>query len=97
MLRGDLSRRNWCGGTVDRVWRRTWRGEVYGRGVFAQLVFFFCIFFFFWWVLVLVGVRSGRLVVDFKGQPEKQFQGVGQEAESRNLLFSAVSTGSAKE
>jgi hypothetical protein len=54
-------------------------------------------FFFFLWVVVLVGVRSGRLVVDFKGQPEKQFQGVGQEAESRNLLFSAVSTGSAKE
>jgi hypothetical protein len=54
-------------------------------------------FFFFFWVVVLVGVRSGRLVVDFKGQPEKQFQGVGQEAESRNLLFSAVSTGSAKE
>ena len=46
MLRGDLSRRNWCGGTVDRVWRRTWRGEVYGRGVFAQLVFFFLYFFF---------------------------------------------------
>ena len=61
------------------------------------LGFFFGMFFFFLWVVVLVGVRSGRLVVDFKGQPEKHFQGVGQEAESRNLLFSAVSTGSAKE
>jgi hypothetical protein len=97
MLRGDLSRRNWCGGTVDRVGRRTWRGEVYGRGVFAHFVFCFFLYVFFLWVVVLVGVRSGRLVVDFKGQPEKQFQGVGQEAESRNLLFSAVSTGSAKE
>jgi hypothetical protein len=63
----------------------------------CSLILFFFLYVFFLWVVVLVGVRSGRLVVDFKGQPEKQFQGVGQEAESRNLLFSAVSTGSAKE
>ena len=72
------------------------RGVVRSMDVGCSLIFFWYVFFF-WWVVVLVGVRSGRLVVDFKGQPEKQFQGVGQEAESRNLLFSAVSTGSAKE
>ena len=75
------------------------RGVVRSMDVGCSLIlFFFCMFFFFFgWVVVLVGGRSGRLVVDVKGQPEKQFQGVGQEAESRNLLFSAVSTGSAKE